>query len=183
MSELDRPARTAKLHPAVETAAADPPALERVDAADEMSLVPSDEAAEVPESEMASPSAAAWREAGSPTVSPGTDGAGGNTLDDGGALDAGEMREVELDAYFRAVRLQLDPFAPRRVSGARDCRVAFALTQQGEVVFVRLEGSSGQKLFDRRCLKAVTAAAPFPDAPVNAQPEDLLFAITMKNRG
>nr|WP_225908169.1 TonB family protein [Hyphomonas sediminis] len=93
------------------------------------------------------------------------------------------MREVELDAYFRAVRLQLDPFAPRRVSGARDCRVAFALTQQGEVVFVRLEGSSGQKLFDRRCLKAVTAAAPFPDAPVNAQPEDLLFAITMKNRG
>lgn len=90
--------------------------------------------------------------------------------------------EIDLTAYWRAVQQQLARHAPRGVRGARDCEVEFRLSGEGEVVFVGIRTSSGIPLYDRRCLRAVTHAAPFPAAPPGTAPEDLSFTIVMLQR-
>ena len=72
--------------------------------------------------------------------------------------------------------------APRGVRGAGNCEVEFRLSRAGEVVFVGIQSSSGSRLYDRRCLKAVTAAVPFPQAPDGAAETDLRFTIVMQQK-
>ncbi len=86
------------------------------------------------------------------------------------------------DAYLRDVRLQLARHAPRGVRGAGNCEVEFRLSHEGEVVFVGIRTSSGSRLYDRRCLKSVTAAVPFPVAPEGAADEDLSFTIFIEQK-
>lgn len=86
------------------------------------------------------------------------------------------------DAYLRDVRLQLARHAPRGVRGAGNCEVEFRLSHAGEVVFVGIRTSSGSRLYDRRCLKSVTAAVPFPVAPEGAAAEDLSFTIVIEQK-
>lgn len=97
------------------------------------------------------------------------------------ASSAGEG-EVDMTAYWQAVQQKLARYAPSGVRGARDCEVEFRLSRHGEVVFVGIRTSSGTPLYDRRCLRAVTNAAPFPDAPPGAEAADLSFAIVMLQR-
>ncbi|MEZ6011554.1 MAG: TonB C-terminal domain-containing protein [Hyphomonas sp.] len=77
---------------------------------------------------------------------------------------------IDMDAYVRGVRQQLARHAPKGVAGARNCEVEFRLSRTGEVVFVGIRTSSGSPLYDRRCLKSVTAAVPFPAAPAEVAP-------------
>ncbi|WP_394705937.1 TonB family protein [uncultured Hyphomonas sp.] len=86
------------------------------------------------------------------------------------------------DAYLRDVRLQLARHAPRGVRGAGNCEVEFRLSRGGEVIFVGIQTSSGSRLYDRRCLKAVTSAVPFPQAPDGAVEADLRFTIMMQQK-
>ena len=86
------------------------------------------------------------------------------------------------DAYLRDVRLQLARHAPRGVRGGGNCEVEFRLSHAGEVVFVGIRTSSGSRLYDRRCLKSVTTAVPFPVAPEGAAAEDLSFTIVIKQK-
>jgi TonB family protein len=86
------------------------------------------------------------------------------------------------DAYLRDVRLQLAHHAPRGVRGGGNCEVEFRLSHAGEVVFVGIRTSSGSRLYDRRCLKSVTAAVPFPVAPEGAAAEDLSFTIVIEQK-
>ena len=86
------------------------------------------------------------------------------------------------DAYLRDVRLQLARHAPRGVRGSGNCEVEFRLSHEGEVVFVGIRTSSGSRLYDRRCLKSVTAAVPFPTAPEGAAAEDLSFTIFIEQK-
>jgi len=86
------------------------------------------------------------------------------------------------NAYLRDVRLQLARHAPRGVRGAGNCEVEFRLSRSGDVIFVGIQTSSGSRLFDRRCMKAVTASAPFPDAPDGADESDLRFTIVMQQK-
>jgi TonB family protein len=86
------------------------------------------------------------------------------------------------DAYLRDVRLQLARHAPRGVRGAGNCEVEFRLSRGGEVVFVGIQTSSGSRLYDRRCLKSVTSAVPFPEAPEGAVEADLRFTIVMQQK-
>lgn len=99
-----------------------------------------------------------------------------------GAGDDGRAEMAAMDAYLRQVRLRLAQHAPRGVAGARNCEVEFQLSRSGEVVFVGLQASSGSHLYDRRCLKSVTSAVPFPTAPPGASGSDLHFTIVMKQR-
>lgn len=105
-----------------------------------------------------------------PQASAPSSGAPASSASEGGA---------DMTAYWQAVQHQLAAHAPRGVRGARDCEVEFRLSRDGEVVFVGIRASSGTPLYDRRCLRAVTNAAPFPAAPPGAAPEDLSFAIVM----
>ncbi|HPF22517.1 MAG TPA: TonB C-terminal domain-containing protein [Hyphomonas sp.] len=89
---------------------------------------------------------------------------------------------IDMDAYVRGVRQQLARHAPKGVAGARNCEVEFRLSRTGEVVFVGIRTSSGSPLYDRRCLKSVTAAVPFPAAPAGATAGDLSFTIVMKQK-
>jgi len=89
---------------------------------------------------------------------------------------------IDMDAYVRGVRQQLARHAPKGVAGARNCEVEFRLSRTGEVVFVGIRTSSGSPLYDRRCLKSVTAAVPFPAAPAGATTGDLSFTIVMKQK-
>ena len=86
------------------------------------------------------------------------------------------------DAYLRDVRQQLARHAPRGVRGAGNCEAEFRLSRNGEVIFVGIKSSSGSRLYDRRCLKAVTAAVPFPEAPDGAAETDLRFTIVMQQK-
>jgi len=90
--------------------------------------------------------------------------------------------KAEMDAYLRQVRIELAKHAPRGVRGARDCKVEFRLSRSGEVVSVGIRQGSGSRLYDRRCLNAVTSAVPFPTAPPKATREDLSFTIVMQQR-
>ncbi|MCA8892143.1 TonB family protein [Hyphomonas sp.] len=86
------------------------------------------------------------------------------------------------NAYLRDVRLQLARHAPRGVRGAGNCEVEFRLSRTGEVIFVGIQTSSGSRLYDRRCLKSVTSAVPFPEAPEGAVEADLRFTIVMQQK-
>ena len=90
--------------------------------------------------------------------------------------------KAEMDAYLRQVRIELAKHAPRGVRGARDCKVEFRLSRSGEVVSVGIRQGSGSRLYDRRCLSAVTSAVPFPSAPPKATREDLSFTIVMQQK-
>lgn len=90
--------------------------------------------------------------------------------------------KAEMDAYTRQVRIELAKHAPRGVRGARDCKVEFRLSRSGEVVSVGIRQGSGSRLYDRRCLNAVTSAVPFPSAPPRATREDLSFTIVMQQK-
>ncbi|KCZ88736.1 hypothetical protein HJA_10214 [Hyphomonas jannaschiana VP2] len=99
----------------------------------------------------------------------------------GAASLSGDGKAIR-DAYLRDVRLQLAHHAPRGVRGAGNCEVEFRLSYAGEVVFVGIRTSSGSRLYDRRCLKSVTAAVPFPVAPEGAAAEDLSFTIVIEQK-
>lgn len=99
----------------------------------------------------------------------------------GAASLSGDGKAIR-DAYLRDVRLQLARHAPRGMRGGGDCEVEFRLSQAGEVVFVGIRTSSGSRLYDRRCLKSVTAAVPFPVAPEGAAAEDLSFTIVIEQK-
>lgn len=99
----------------------------------------------------------------------------------GAASLSGDGKAIR-DAYLRDVRLQLARHAPRGVRGAGNCEVEFRLSHAGEVVFVGIRTSSGSRLYDRRCLKSVTAAVPFPKAPEGAAAEDLSFTIVIEQK-
>lgn len=90
--------------------------------------------------------------------------------------------KAEMDAYLRQVRIELAKHAPRGVRGARDCKVEFRLSRSGEVVSVGIRQGSGSRLYDRRCLSAVTSAVPFPTAPPKATRADLSFTIVMQQK-
>ena len=99
----------------------------------------------------------------------------------GAATRSGDGKAMR-DAYLRDVRLQLARHAPRGVRGAGNCEVEFRLSRAGEVVFVGIRTSSGSRLYDRRCLKSVTTAVPFPAAPEGARAADLSFTIVMQQK-
>jgi protein TonB len=99
-----------------------------------------------------------------------------------GSLSTPGDGKAEMDAYTRQVRIELAKHAPRGVRGARDCKVEFRLSRSGEVVSVGIRQGSGSRLYDRRCLNAVTSAVPFPTAPPKATREDLSFTIVMQQR-
>ncbi|WP_084397890.1 TonB family protein [Henriciella aquimarina] len=84
--------------------------------------------------------------------------------------------------YLIEVRRQLSRHAPKAVPGARDCEVEFHLSQAGELTFRAIRTSSGSPRYDRRCLKAVQSAAPYPSAPPHATGNDLRFTIIIKQR-
>lgn len=100
----------------------------------------------------------------------------------GQAFSTGGHGEVDMMTYLQQVRLQLARHAPKGVAGARNCEVEFQLSPAGEVIFVGIQRSSGSRLYDRRCLKSVTTAIPFPAAPPGASPSDLSFTIVMKQK-
>jgi len=99
-----------------------------------------------------------------------------------GSLSTPGDGKAEMDAYTRQVRIELAKHAPRGVRGARDCKVEFRLSRAGEVVSVGIRKGSGSRLYDRRCLNAVTSAVPFPTAPPGATREDLSFTIVMQQK-
>jgi TonB family protein len=103
------------------------------------------------------------------------------TTSSGAASPSGDGKAMR-DAYLRDVRLQLARHAPRGVRGAGNCEVEFRLSRGGEVIFVGIQTSSGSRLYDRRCLKAVTSAVPFPQAPEGAVEADLRFTIVMQQK-
>jgi TonB family protein len=99
----------------------------------------------------------------------------------GAASLSGDGRAMR-NAYLRDVHLQLARHAPRGVRGAGNCEVEFRLSRSGEVIFVGIQTSSGSRLYDRRCLKSVTSAVPFPEAPEGAVEADLSFTIVMQQK-
>lgn len=88
-----------------------------------------------------------------------------------------------LTAWQMRVRQQLMRHAPRGVAGARNCEVAFQLSADGEVLSAALLTSSTSPRFDRRCLRALRQAAPYPAAPEGAADPDRTFAIEIRQPG
>lgn len=87
-----------------------------------------------------------------------------------------------LSRYLGEVRLQLARHSPKGVKGAGDCEVTFQLSRSGALVSSSVSKASGSPRYDRRCLKAVKRAAPFPEAPGSANEADLVFSITMRQK-
>lgn len=100
----------------------------------------------------------------------------------GSVVRAGDDGTREMETYLREVRIRLANHAPKGVRGAHDCEVEFQLSRAGEVVFVGIRTGSGSRLYDRRCLNAVTASVPYPAAPPAATVADLNFSIVMKQK-
>ena len=88
-----------------------------------------------------------------------------------------------LTAWQMRVRQQLMRHAPRGVAGARNCEVAFQLSADGEVLSAALLTSSTSPRFDRRCLRAIRQAAPYPAAPEGTADPDRTFAIEIRQPG
>lgn len=88
-----------------------------------------------------------------------------------------------LTAWQMRVRQQLMRHAPRGVAGARNCEVAFQLSANGDVLSAALLTSSTSPRFDRRCLRAIRQAAPYPAAPEGAADQDRTFAIEIRQPG
>ena len=112
-----------------------------------------------------------------PTASPEQASASGD-----GRKQADGSGEAAMTAYLTNVRKQLMRHAPKAVPGARDCTVEFRLSHPGTVTAASLRTSSGSPRYDRRCLQAVHAAAPFPPAPDSAPEGALFFRIEMRQR-
>lgn len=96
------------------------------------------------------------------------------------ADDGEETGEPGLTRYLAEVRERLAGHAPRAVPGASDCHVTFRLSRAGALVTSGVSQSSGSPRYDRRCLKAISQAAPFPQAPDAALEEDLVFSIAIR---
>lgn len=88
-----------------------------------------------------------------------------------------------LEAFRKAVWNRLAEHAPAARTGAGVARVTFTLSADGALLKVRLARSSGDPAFDRACLAAVRAAAPFPAAPDGAGPSDLVFEAPVRAPG
>ena len=95
---------------------------------------------------------------------------------------SGKGRDA-LTAWQMRVRQQLMRHAPRGVAGARNCEVAFQLSADGEVLSAALLTSSTSPRFDRRCLRAIRQAAPYPAAPEGTADPDRTFAIEIRQPG
>ncbi len=91
-------------------------------------------------------------------------------------------QQAGLSRYLGDVRLQLARHSPKGVSGAGDCEVTFQLSRSGTLLSSSVSKASGSPRYDRRCLKAVKRAAPFPEAPRSADEADLVFSITMRQK-
>lgn len=91
-------------------------------------------------------------------------------------------QKTGLSRYLGEVRLQLARHSPKGVSGAGNCEVTFQLSRSGALVSSSISTPSGSPRYDRRCLKAVKRAAPFPEAPRSADEADLVFSITMRQK-
>ena len=88
-----------------------------------------------------------------------------------------------LTVWQLRVRQQLMRHAPRGVAGARNCEIAFQLSADGDVLSASLLTSSTSPRFDRRCLRAIRQAAPYPAAPEGAADPDRTFAIEIRQPG
>lgn len=88
-----------------------------------------------------------------------------------------------VDAYRHAVWRRLADHPPAARPGSGVARVRFSLNPAGQLVSVRLMRSSGRPAFDRACLAAVRAAAPFPPAPESADASDLVFEAPIRSTG
>ncbi|WP_374572960.1 TonB family protein [Phenylobacterium sp.] len=87
------------------------------------------------------------------------------------------------EAYRRQVWSHLAAHPPRAQPGAGVTRVAFRLDGSGGLVSLRLARSSGRPAFDRACLAAVRAAAPFPSPPEGLTDADLAFEVPIRAPG
>ena len=87
------------------------------------------------------------------------------------AIDKGQI----FDLYAAEVWRRLAAHRPRGVRGAAVARVRFALDIDGAVRSAQIVASSGSALFDRACLDAVYAAAPYPTPPSALTADDLVF--------
>ncbi|MEO1965115.1 TonB family protein [Hyphomonas sp.] len=168
--------------PAAEVATAPAPAPEPAEPNEEVPVAPgpdpaADPAVNEPESGPAFVTLAADTPPQAETQDPAPEAAASS----GAASLSGDGKAMR-DAYLRDVRLQLARHAPRGVRGGGNCEVEFRLSPAGEVVFVGIRTSSGSRLYDRRCLKSVTAAVPFPVAPEGAAAEDLSFTIVIEQK-
>lgn len=95
---------------------------------------------------------------------------------------SGKGRDT-LTTWQMRVRQQLMRHAPRGVAGARNCEVAFQLSAEGDVLSATLLTSSTSPRFDRRCLRALRQAAPYPAAPEGAADQDRYIAIEIRQPG
>ncbi|WP_084417798.1 TonB family protein [Henriciella litoralis] len=97
-----------------------------------------------------------------------------------GRKRSGRDSDTAMTAYLVEVRQHLLQHAPKAISGARDCEVEFRLSPEGEVTSRAIRTSSGTPRYDRRCLKSILTAAPYPAAPPDASADDLHFTITIR---
>lgn len=93
------------------------------------------------------------------------------------AIGAGDM----LDPYAARVWSRIAAHRPRGVRGAGDARIVFGLDRMGRVRFARIASSSGSPAFDRACIAAVRAAAPYPAPPTALNEAELVFEAPMLN--
>lgn len=164
--------------PALEEALGPPPEADSSDIADDPANPPKPE----PDAPTASPHPAGPIEMVDESLPAGPEHPAEETSAAGSVVQAGEEGTREMDTYLREVRIRLARHAPKGVRGARDCEVEFQLSRAGEVVFVGIRTGSGSRLYDRRCLNAVTASVPYPAAPLAATQADLNFSIIMKQK-
>lgn len=94
------------------------------------------------------------------------------------AVGAGDV----LDPYAARVWSRIAAHRPRGVRGAGDARVVFGLDRAGRVRFARVASSSGSPAFDRACIAAIRAAAPYPTPPAVLSEADLVFEAPMLNQ-
>jgi protein TonB len=90
---------------------------------------------------------------------------------------AAPMQDPERQ-YAAEVWRRLAEHPPSGPAGRRVATVAFELDREGRLTDLRLARSSGLVAFDRACLAAVRAAAPFPRPP--AQVRDLSFTVPIR---
>ena len=93
------------------------------------------------------------------------------------AIGAGDV----LDPYAARVWSRIAAHRPRGVRGAGDVRIVFGLDRMGRVRFARIAASSGSPAFDRACLAAIRAAAPYPAPPTALDEAELVFEAPMLN--
>jgi protein TonB len=80
--------------------------------------------------------------------------------------------------YAAQVWRRLAEHPPSGPAGRRVAMVAFEIDRDGRLTDLRLARSSGLVAFDRACLAAVRAAAPFPRPP--AQVRELSFTVPIR---